>query len=980
MRQPQILRPQILQPQILQPQMLAVSVSAVMLVACGSTPSTSTPTTKPTVRPAPSHTVPTAPSQAPVIISPNTTNPNAISPNHQAEALLDEESLEELADLLEATDMKMVENKKQDIIRYGDLWDRVRAGYKLNPTPAYNPRIEAQKTWFITRQDYLNRLTARASRYLYHTTKEAERRGIPTELALLPVIESSYDPNATSNANAAGLWQFIPSTGLAYSLSQTSDYDGRRDVIESTRAAYDFLSTLYTQFGSWELALAAYNAGPGRISRAIAANQAQGLPTDFWSLRLPTETMNYVPRFLAVADIVKNPSAYNVYLPAIANQQHFREVSAGVGVNLTDVSKVTGVDYQELMSLNPGLKNGVLSASAPQRIIIPNSVDYNKDKTIQTLGTSNYVASSTQLIGDVPTSGDALAAFAQRGNRPTAIKPIPSTPTLSTPIPSISAQHPTPPIHSANASHTEPPLSAQELAMISNQVRQEQLNKIISTNTSGSVELASLETQQSVLESLGQEKRLSYGTANNTANLEATRGKRSIYRVQPGDTLSNIATRAGVSWRDIAKWNQINPSDTLLAGSSLYLYDAKPISPSTPSASSATKPTSYVVQRGDTLIETANRFGLSVNQLASYNNLNTNDKLLTGQTLWLIPDKTSSSSKSKLDSLATSPSPSSMTTQNYRVRRGDSLIGLSNRYNVPVSTLATLNGISETDGLLYDTIIKLPANINVNINARSDNSSTTSTALASTDDNVSSSYKVQSGDTLIGIANKLGVKAEDIAAINRFNANHLVQRGQTIKVPVSQQAVDRKLNNESILHKIQSGDTLIGIANRYDVSVSDLASANGLSTTSTLIRGKTLTIPAIDGSTSGGGTSGKLGSSSTSSGRPAKTNTASTPTSATETYTVKRGDNLISVARRFETSTQNLAALNGITSNARLQVGQKLIVPMATLSYKVKSGDNLIGLANKYGVSPSELAKMNGLDNNAMLVIGQILTVPNPNK
>ena len=383
-----------------------------------------------------------------------------------------------------------------------------------------------------------------------------------------------------------------------------------------------------------------------------------------------------------------------------------------------------------------------------------------------------------------------------------------------------------------------------------------------------------------------------------------------------------------------------------------------------------------MVQRGDTLIETANRFGLSVNQLASYNNLTTNDKLLTGQTLWLIPDKTSSTSKSKLDSLATSSSPSNMTTQNYRVRRGDSLIGLSNRYNVPVSTLATLNGISETDGLLYDTIIKLPANINVNINARSDNSSTTSTALASTDDNVSSSYKVQSGDTLIGIANKLGVKAEDIAAINRFNANHLVQRGQTIKVPASQQAVDRKLNNESILHKIQSGDTLIGLANRYDVSVSDLASANGLSTTSTLIRGKTLTIPAADGGTS----SGKLGSSSTSSGRPAKTNTASTPTSATETYAVKRGDNLISVARRFETSTQNLAALNGIANNAQLQIGQNLIVPMATLSYKVKSGDNLIGLANKYGISPSELAKMNGLDNNAMLVIGQILTVPNPNK
>lgn len=937
---------------LLRPHLLGVSVSAVMLAACSSTP-----TTTPATQPVPNRTVAT-PSQAPVILS----------PNYQGEALLDEESLDELAELLEATDMKMVENSKQDIIRYGDLWDRVRAGYKLNPTQVYNPRIEAQKTWFITRQDYLNRLTARASRYLYHTTKEAERRGIPTELALLPVIESSYDPNATSNANAAGLWQFIPSTGLAYSLSQTSDYDGRRDVTESTRAAYDFLSTLYTQFGSWELALAAYNAGPGRVSRAIAYNQERGLPTDYWSLQLPTETMNYVPRFLAVADIVKNPSAYNVYLPAIANQQHFREVPASVGVSLADVSRITGVDYQELISLNPGLKMGMLSASAPQRIIIPNSVSYNKDKDIQALSASGYVASANLPMGTVPSSSDALAAFAQQGSRP--IANTSTTPTQYTP-----------PTTYPNAAQTEPPLSAEELAMINNQVRQEQLDKIATSNASGSVELSSLQTQQSVLESLGQDKRLTYGTANNAASSQRPRGTRTIYQVKPGDTLTSIANRAGVSWRDIANWNQIDPSDTLMAGSSLYLYGAKPISPLVYSNNTSTtpvaKPTSYVVRSGDTLIGTANRFGLSLSQLASYNNLSTNDKLITGQTLWLIPSKVSTS---KTSSRMSGTSSANVATQNYRVRRGDSLIGLSNQYNVPVSTLAQLNGIGETDGLLYDTVIKLPANVNV----KSDNSSTTSssstssTSSASTS-SVSSTYKVQSGDTLIGIANKLGVKAEDIAAINRFDANHLVLKGQTIKVPVSQQAVDRKLNNEPVSYKIQSGDTLIGVANRYGVSVSDLAAANGLSTTSNLIRGKTLTIPAAGGS-SGKSNSSASSSTSKTSSSANNTATATTPKSATETYTVKRGDGLISLARRFETSTQNLAALNGIATNAQLQVGQKLTVPMTTLSYKVKSGDSLIGLASKYGISQSELAKMNGLDNNAMLVIGQTLTVPNPNK
>lgn len=215
-------------------------------------------------------------------------------------AFLDAESLDELADLLEATDMTMVEDNKLAIQQYGDLWNRLRAGYRMNGgQPIYNQRIEGQKSWFTSRQDYLNRLTARASRYIYHTVREAERRNIPTELALLPVIESSYDPSGTSSAAAAGLWQFIPSTGRIYGLNQSSTYDGRRDVIESTRAAYDFLTALYNQFGSWELALAAYNAGPGRVQKAIDANAARGLPTDYWSLRLPTETMNYVPRFLA---------------------------------------------------------------------------------------------------------------------------------------------------------------------------------------------------------------------------------------------------------------------------------------------------------------------------------------------------------------------------------------------------------------------------------------------------------------------------------------------------------------------------------------------------------------------------------------------------------------------------------------------------------------------------------------------------------
>ncbi|MFA9202840.1 MAG: transglycosylase SLT domain-containing protein, partial [Flavobacteriales bacterium] len=296
----------------------------------------------------------------------------------QQQGLLDADSLDQLELLLEATDMQAVENNRLSVLRYGDLWERMRAGFKMNLNQS-NSRIAAQQSWFVTRQSYLDRLTARASRYLYHTVSEAEKRGLPTELALLPVIESSYDPAATSNAAAAGMWQFIPSTGKIYGLRQDALYDGRRDVVESTRAAYDFLSSLYNQFGSWELALAAYNCGGGCVQRAINRNAADGLPTDFWSLRLPEETKNYVPRFLAVAQIVSNPDRHNVSFSPIVNRPHFREVPIAGQVRLSDAAQLIGMTEQELYVLNPGFRQGITTADGPHRLLIPTALSPQYD-------------------------------------------------------------------------------------------------------------------------------------------------------------------------------------------------------------------------------------------------------------------------------------------------------------------------------------------------------------------------------------------------------------------------------------------------------------------------------------------------------------------------------------------------------------------------------------------------------------------------
>lgn len=950
---------------------------------------------------------------------PATKAPAASSSTDYSTAYLDADSLDELADLLEATDMTMVEGNKLAIQQYGDLWSRLRAGYRMNGgQPTYNQRIEGQKSWFTSRQDYLNRLTARASRYIYHTVREAERRNIPTELALLPVIESSYDPSGTSSAAAAGLWQFIPSTGRIYGLNQSSTYDGRRDVIESTRAAYDFLTALHNQFGSWELALAAYNAGPGRVQKAIDANRAQGLPTDYWSLRLPTETMNYVPRFLAVAEIVAKPEQYGVYLPAIANRQHFRSVPVNYGVSLAEVAQMTGVSYDELERLNTALTSGRVDSSGPQRIIIPNDVSLNTDVKLSSLrgnGTGNILASSNTSTpssttttpsyynkpytgSSLPSTGSALADYAASASVPqqttSYISPS-ATPTSSSVYSNNASVRTEPPLSTAetnkinaelkssnslpttsaqitqnNTIVQEPPLSKEERDFIANQIRSNtpETNVI---NADGNINLSAVQTQQSILEASGEEKKLSF--AKTSVSKPKPQGARTTYTVKRGDTLSNIASRAGVSWRDIAEWNQIDASSKLLSGSTLYLYNAKTIEPlSTANNAAASQPESYVVQSGDTLIGTANRFGLSVTQLATYNNLSSRADLLRGQKLWLIPGKVTAPVTTPA-APSTKPSKSSTATKNYKVKAGDGLIALARQFNVSTDTLASLNNMSTTSSLYVGQTLKVPASVDFD----AANTSSSSSRNSSSSSVATTNYKVKSGDTLIGIANSVGISPAELAAVNsNFDAKARLQRGQTIKVPVSKGLVDRQLNDKTVSYKVKSGDTLTGVAQRYNIGLSDLATANNLKTNSNLILGRTITIPA-SGSVVATSSSNNQSSSSASSTAATSTASSGKKLGNTESYKVKSGDGLIALARQFGVSIDDLAATNDLATNAQLQRGQTLKVPKLTVSYTVGSGDSLIGLARKYGVSTQELAEMNNIAADTMLQRGQRLTVPN---
>jgi membrane-bound lytic murein transglycosylase D len=250
-----------------------------------------------------------------------------------------------------------------------DLWDRVRRGFAMADID--NEAVRAQERWYASRPDYVARMTERGGRYLFYIVEELDKRGMPTELALLPFIESAYNPQAMSVARASGMWQFIPSTGRDFDLKQNVFRDDRRDVLASTRAALDYLQKLYGMFGDWHLALAAYNWGEGSVQRAVARNQRSGLPTDYLSLRMPIETQGYVPKLQAVKNIVSRPASFDLALPELMNHPYFLSVPIERDIDVALAVQLAGLPLDEFQSLNPQMNRPVILAAGTPQLLLP---------------------------------------------------------------------------------------------------------------------------------------------------------------------------------------------------------------------------------------------------------------------------------------------------------------------------------------------------------------------------------------------------------------------------------------------------------------------------------------------------------------------------------------------------------------------------------------------------------------------------------
>ncbi len=459
-----------------------------------------------------------------------------------------------------------------------NLW--VRASNQFQFEIPDNKRIAIQRDWYLKHPAYMERVSKRAKPFLHYIVQQIEARDMPLELVLLPIVESAFDPFAYSHGRAAGMWQFIPGTAKRFGIQQTWWYDGRRDVIASTAAALDYLTYLNDMFdGNWLHALAAYNSGEGRVGKAIKRNAKAGKPTDFWSLDLPKETRAYVPKLLALADILKNHEQYAFNWPEIENAPVIATVDIGSQVDLAFAAELADMDLKSLHALNPGFNRWATDPDGPHRLVLP--LD-NAESFTQALAN---VERNERLnwVRHKVRAGDSLLKLAKEYHTTVDV------------------------IKSVND-------------MQGNMIR-------VGDHIMVPVALKKLDAY-----SLSEDQRLATTQNKKRGSYQLT------HEVKSGDTLWDISRKYDISTRSLAKWNGMAPTDPLMPGKTLVIWVNEASDEQKRDAIMRTL--TYTVKRGDSLARIAQKFNIRTSDITKWNNLNPKKYLQPGQKLTLHVDVT----------------------------------------------------------------------------------------------------------------------------------------------------------------------------------------------------------------------------------------------------------------------------------------------------------------------------------------------------
>jgi membrane-bound lytic murein transglycosylase D len=541
--------------------------SMALLTACGHTPAPSDELTAYV----PSEAIPTA--------TPTTTASEDAATNEAlAEPIVDGEP--QTAE--EAVAAAVIEQ---------NLLNRIREGFAMPDAEHVN--IDREIAWFARHPDYLDRTFRRAERYLFFIVEELEARNMPLELALLPIVESAFNPVALSHARAAGLWQFIPSTGRRYGLEQNHRYDGRRDVVASTRAALDYLQFLANEFdGNWHLAVAAYNSGEMNVARAIKRNNAAGKPIDFFSLGLPRETRAYVPKLLAIRRIVAQPEKYGLEFGHIANQPYFAKVELDSPIDLGVAAGLADLSKEDLIALNPAYHRAVTNADGPGYLLVPTDraerlreglaalspsqrvpkiyYTVHRGDTVSTVArklgvTQNELRAANRIKGNLLRVGQELVI--EKGTASMRANKVPEP----LPVARVVTRDPNyvlPPI-------PPPPARSGEI----HRVRKGETLWSIARMYGVSLDALAEENQFSVRRRLSAGQRLSIPSVRNqgaatlaTNDANGATVQRITYVVRKGDSLSTIAKTFRVGMKDLMTWNKLRQANAIKTGQKLVMF------------------------------------------------------------------------------------------------------------------------------------------------------------------------------------------------------------------------------------------------------------------------------------------------------------------------------------------------------------------------------------------------------------------------
>lgn len=465
-----------------------------------------------------------------------------------------------------------------------DLLARLRREFSLDPV--MNDRVQSELNWFVKNPEYVERVFTRAQRYLPFIVTELEARDLPLELALLPIVESAFDPFAYSHGRAAGLWQIIPGTGKRFGIRQNWWYDGRRDAVDSTKGALEYLAYLHDLMKEdWLLAIASYNSGEGNVLKAVKRNQAKSKPTDFWNLSLSRETSAYVPRLMALVALVRNPAQYGITLPGLVDEPQFVVADVGGQLDLALAAELAGIELDTLYAFNAGYNRWATDPDGPHRLVLPINVANDFISALESVPPEERLRWQRHKV----KNGEAISQIAERYNT-----------TIAT-------------IRSANK---------------------------LTGNTIRAGDHLMIPVATKPLSEYGQSADERRSRKQNTTRS----GNRIDHVVASGESFWTISRRYDVDMNKLAAWNGMAPRDTLSVGRNLVVWTNQAVPGNVVTSNGTTRKLNYTVRSGDSLYLIASRFRITVSDLVRWNKIDKNKILRPGQKLMMYVDVTAQSS------------------------------------------------------------------------------------------------------------------------------------------------------------------------------------------------------------------------------------------------------------------------------------------------------------------------------------------------